>query len=208
MKAMKACCAGEYSNHNIGYTERKAQHDWRKRCADEEVRVENWHQREKKVRTCEIPDAQNHDNEDGVIDVIKVEKCAGDEQEDGEMNITHQSLMSHEKVPLVGTIGNESANPCSLLWTAWWVPDEFDVSACPFLLRCRHDSAGKTDKQAQEPEGVHPDGVSRRREHGWLCQSGRNRRVRNIRVGEELIDAREIERRCILRVGLEVLQRH
>jgi hypothetical protein len=59
------------------------------------------------------------------------------------------------------------------------------------LLRCRHDSTGKTDKQAQEPEGVHPDSISRWRELG---RSGRNGRVRNIRVGEELIDASEIDR--------------
>ena len=126
-----------------------------------------------------------------MIDVIKIDGCADDEQEDSEMHVTDQSITSHEKVGLMGAIGKEGADPCLLFWTVPRVPDDFDVSTCPILLRCRHDSTGKTDKQAQEPEGVHPDSISGRREMGRSRKDGR---VRNIRVGEELIDAREIDR--------------
>ena len=69
-------------------------------------------------------------------------------------------------------------------------------------------STAEAHDEAQEPERVHPDGISRTRERGGCGHRGGNGRKRNVRVGENLIDVPKIERRGILAVWPQVLDGH
>jgi hypothetical protein len=97
-------------------------------------------------------------------------------------------------------------DPRSLVWAAQWLCNT-DVSTCPLLKQGRQKSTCKADVQAREPEFVHPDCISGRRER-WLNRRGRDGCTSYIRVGEEPKYVLEIEFGVVLWVCPEVLDRH
>ena len=83
-----------------------------------------------------------------------------------------------------------------------------DISTRPLLQRCRPQSTAEAHDQAQEPERVHPDGISRTRERGRFGDRGGDGRRCYVRIGKNLIDVPKIERRGILAVWPQVLDGH
>jgi hypothetical protein len=76
------------------------------------------------------------------------------------------------------------------------------------MERCCPQSTANAHDQAQEPERIHPDSISRRREWGWFNDRRGDGSTSYIRVGKNLIDVPKIKSRGILTVRPQVLDGH
>ena len=73
---------------------------------------------------------------------------------------------------------------------------------------CRPQSTTDAHDETQEPERVHPDGISRPREWGWFSDRGGDGGKCYIRIDENPIDVPKIKRGGILTVWPQVLDGH
>src|SRR5882757_7469143 len=94
---------------------------------------------------------------------------------------------------LVYSVGKEFTHTRLLLWTAPCRLSNTDISTCPLMHRCCQQSTANAHNQAQEPEHIYPDNISRGRERGWFSNRGGDGSACYVRVGENLVDIPKVK---------------